>query len=121
MASDGLDRYRDTCRRRDATAREEAACRRHEAWQAARRSAEWLRTTYESVHRVVVFGSVVANQRLGPRSDVDLAVWGLAPDQYFEAVARVQDIATPFAVDLVRVEQVPGALRSTIEQQGTAL
>ncbi|WP_146031926.1 hypothetical protein [Salinibacter ruber] len=55
---------------------------------------------------------------LGPQSDIDLAVRGLDRADYFEAVARVQDEAVPFQVDLVRLEQCPASLRDVVRREG---
>ena len=48
-------------------------------------------------------------------SDVDLAVWGLAPADYFEAVARVLDVGGDIKVDLIRAERCRPYLREAIE------
>ena len=55
---------------------------------------------------------------LGLRSDIDLAVEGLEKEDYYKAVARVQDEGSPFQVDLVRAEQCPESLREAVRREG---
>ena len=54
-------------------------------------------------------------------SDIDLAARGLAPDDYFTAVARLQDLSPEFKVDLVAVERCKAALRESIAREGVIL
>lgn len=117
MSGELLTSYRATLSQREADERQAQARRKQQAVTAARRVASWMKRTY-GVSRVVLFGSITANQRLGPHSDIDLAVWGLDSERYYEAVARVQDEAAPFTVDLVRIEQCPHSLRKVIETEG---
>ncbi len=69
-----------------------------------------------AVTRVVLFGSLLSGE-LQPRSDVDLAVWGLAPERYFKALARVSTILEQ-DVDLVDVETARPSLLRHIEATG---
>lgn len=116
---DALAAMRETAReraRRTATARRQ---RREKAWEAARAAAALLKSRYHAT-RVVAFGSLTQADRFHPWSDVDLAVWGIAPDDYFEAVARVLDVGGEIKVDLVMAERCKPYLREAIEQ-GTKL
>ena len=98
--------------RRTADARRQ---RREKAWEVARSVAKLLKSHYH-VTRVAAFGSLTQAERFHPWSDVDLAVWGLAPDDCFEAVARVLDVGGEFKVDLIRAERCKPYLRVAIEQ-----
>ncbi|HLB50130.1 MAG TPA: hypothetical protein VJL59_24170 [Anaerolineales bacterium] len=112
---DALAIMRETAReraRRAATARRQ---RREEAWAAARTAAALLKSRYHAA-RVVAFGSLTHADRFHLRSDVDLAVWGIAPADYFEAVARVLDVGGEIKVDLVMAERCKPYLREAIEQ-----
>ena len=117
VMTDDLDSYRDTMRRRGEQARREQEARRRRARRTARRVADYLRRAYDA-NRIALFGSVAEEVPLSARSDIDLAVWGLDSADYFEAVARVQDEAAPFQVDLVRIEQCPESLREVIQREG---
>ena len=71
------------------------------------------------VERIVLFGSL-AQGELFPDSDVDLAVEGLAAEQYFAAIdAAATLLALP--VDLVRLEEAPPSLIRRIEREGESL
>ena len=112
--------YRRTLRQRSQAAdREQTRCRKH-ARSAARRAAVCLRRDY-GASRVVLFGSFACEGQLGPRSDIDLAVWGVSAASYYEAVARVQEVVAPFEADLIRMECSPTSLRDHVQQEGMEL
>ena len=116
---DTLLAYREAARERDRS-REETRKRRYEkAWEAARAAAALLKSSYHAA-RVVAFGSLINADRFHLWSDVDLAVWGLAPGDYFEAVARVLDLGGEIKVDLIRGERCKPSLREALET-GTEL
>jgi predicted nucleotidyltransferase len=87
--------------------------RRVKAWHAARQAADLLRERYHA-SRVVAFGSLIDPDRFHPWSDVDLAVWGLAPEDYFEAVARVLDVGGEIKIDLILAERSKPYLREVV-------
>ncbi|MCS6911112.1 MAG: hypothetical protein NZM11_11205 [Anaerolineales bacterium] len=89
--------------------------RRSRAWQVAQQAAALLKSRYHA-SRVVAFGSLIQAERFRLWSDVDLAAWGLAPEDYFEAVARVLDIGGDIRLDLVMAERCKPALREAIQQ-----
>ena len=59
-------------------------------------------------------------RRIRSESDIDLAVEGLADDQYLQAVAELLDLSA-FSVDLVQMEHASPRLREVIEQKGVEL
>ncbi|MBI3202438.1 MAG: nucleotidyltransferase domain-containing protein [Myxococcales bacterium] len=69
--------------------------------------------------RVWLFGSIAEGR---PRldSDVDLAVEGLPPARYFDALAEVAELAGT-RVDLVRWEAAPPSLRERVAECGVEL
>lgn len=105
-------------RRRLAREREDRLERAAQARRASRRAAESLRREF-GAGEVWLFGSVLS----GPKHDafdVDLAVSGLAPERYYEALARVSDlIGGP--VDLVPLESCSDRLRRTVTTTGERL
>jgi len=107
-------------KRREARARRDQEQRREQARAIARHVAQFLRTTY-GVSRVVLFGSMAQEVPLRRHSDLDLAVWGLDADDYFEAVGRVQEEGAPFSVDLIRMEQAPDSLCAVVREEGREL
>jgi len=112
--------YRRTLHRRSQDADREQVRRRKQARNAARRAAVCLKRDYDA-SRVVLFGSVAREERIGPRSDIDLAAWGIPAALYYEAVARVQEVVAPFEADLIRMERSPTSLRDHVQQEGMEL
>lgn len=118
--SSSLDAYRKTLHRRAEQQRREETRRRCRARQAAHRVARLLRKSY-GASRILLFGSIARDGALGPRSDIDLAVWGLNGTSYYEAVANAQDEAAPFEVDLIRMERCSASLREAVQREGCEL
>jgi len=105
---------RKTARERDRRTSATRRQRREKAWEIARTAAALLKSRYRA-SRVIAFGSLTEADRFHLWSDVDLAVWGLAPGDYFEAVARVLDVGGEIKVDLIRAERCKPHLRAAIE------
>lgn len=106
--------YLETARRRRQYEREQLQRRRLEALQAAQAAAQMLRETF-SVSRVVVFGSVLDEQTFHAQSDIDLAVWGLPPEHYLQAIAKLLAFSE-FTFDLVPAESASPYLQAAIAQ-----
>ncbi|SNB51568.1 nucleotidyltransferase family protein [Thermoflexus hugenholtzii] len=116
---DDLEPYRKGWRRREQDRRIEGAKRRERAWRVAARAARLLKESF-GVRQVWAFGSLVRNQ-LDERSDIDLAVAGLAERDLCRAVGRLQSLDPDFPIDVVRLEDAPPSLRRRIEQEGVPL
>jgi predicted nucleotidyltransferase len=111
--------------RASAQQREQALCQQVDerfdsAWRVAREAAVLLKTEF-GVEQVVAFGSLVDRSFFHVRSDVDLAVWGLAEKVYYRAVGRLQALDTAVSVDLIRFEEAPAALQAVITRDGVEL
>ena len=115
-----MQAYRATCRRRDEAERRRQREARRAGLAAARRAAALLRRQF-GAERVRLFGSLAREEDLGPHSDIDLAVVGLSPADYYRAVAQVQRVAGARTVDLVRYEQCGPSLRTRIDTEGRSL
>lgn len=109
--------YRATARRRREKEQRALARRRERAWQVARRAVALLKEQFGAT-QVAAFGSLVHGFWFSRISDIDLAVWGLRADDYFVAVAKLQDISPEFEIDLVAMEHCRPALRETIVREG---
>jgi predicted nucleotidyltransferase len=112
--------YRATARRRWEEEQQTLVRRRERAWQVARRAVALLKEQFGAT-QAAAFGSLVHGFWFSRTSDIDLAVWGLRADDYFVAVAKLQDISPEFKIDLVAVEHCRPALRETIFQEGRPL
>jgi len=112
--------YRETARRRRTDELRQLAQRRERAWVVARQAAALLRRQF-GANRVLAFGSLVRSDLFHPRSDVDLAVWGVAEGEYYRAVAQVLALDPAIEIDLVRAEEAPDTLLTCIEREGVGL
>ncbi len=105
---------RERVRRRQL--RERAA----QALEAARAAADLLRQHYGAT-RVRLFGSALHPERFHERSDVDLAVEGLAPQDYLRAWARLNGSDAEFEVDLVDSRDCTSYIWEAVEREGVDL
>lgn len=112
-----LEVYRRSARLRERQFQREMALRLARAMALARRAADLLRERF-GAHRVVVFGSVVHEGCFTPWSDVDLAVWGLHPDQTFRAIGAVHMLDPEIPINLVDVNACSPSLIALIEAEG---
>jgi predicted nucleotidyltransferase len=71
------------------------------------------------VRRVVLFGSL-ARGYAHAGADIDLAVEGLEPADYFSALSRALEVAGG-RVDLIRLEEAPERLARIIAERGEVL
>lgn len=94
--------------------------RRERAWVLARRAATLLREQYGAT-RVVVFGSLAQEGRFTPWSDVDIAAWGIGPEDTFRAMGAVMDLDSEIQVNLLDVETCRPSLLAAIEREGIDL
>ncbi len=69
--------------------------------------------------QIILFGSL-ASGRFGPGSDIDLAVAGIAPDNYFVALAAVNRL-TRLWVDLKPLEALEPHFRQGVLKTGEIL
>lgn len=96
----------------------EIESRRQKALGAAERCAELLKARF-GVQRVIPFGSVVGQGPWHGGSDLDLAVEGLAPEQFFRAWSLLREVLPQgLDVDLVPLEDVYPEMRARILGEG---
>lgn len=108
-----LQRYREAWRRRLKKEENERKGLRRDALRVAEKLKEMLVQDY-SVRKVVLYGSVLFEEKFARGSDIDLAVEGLQKERYFEALARLQSESL-FEVDLKPMEELRGLIREHIE------
>jgi predicted nucleotidyltransferase len=112
--------YRSAARRRSEQEIRKLALREKRAWASARRAAIMLREQF-GAERVMVFGSLIHKGCFTPWSDVDIAAWGLRPQDTFQAIGKVLEIDTEIELSLVDVGTCSRSLLVTIEKEGVAL
>jgi predicted nucleotidyltransferase len=100
----------------------EVSRRREDAWKVARIAGEMLKRRF-GVKRVVVFGSLARKTVFTPWSDIDLAVWGIAPEEYYRAAGAAMDIGLEEGIrgDVVDVEECGPQFLVDIEEEGIEL
>jgi len=110
--------YLEGWRERAAAAARAADRRAGEARRLLPRLVDHLVRVY-GVRRVVLFGSL-AEGGFSMRSDIDLAVEGLS-GSLFQAGADLDELAAPFRVDLVPLEDAWPAVVARVEETGEVL
>jgi len=120
ISPEELSVYRITARRRWEIERQELARREERAWDVARRAATVLKEHF-GAERVVVFGSLVHKGCFTPWSDVDIAAWGIRPEDTFRAMSAVQEVDPELEVNLVDTGACRSSLLRAIDQEGIAL
>jgi uncharacterized protein len=112
--------YRETMHRRQETELKKLASRRKRAWEIVRLAARLLQESF-GASRVLVFGSLTHGLWFSQSSDIDLAAWGIKNEDYFLAVAKLQDLSQEFSIDLVQMENCKPDLKEIVLQQGKEL
>lgn len=112
--------YRATARQRKVQEEQELVRRRERAWVLAREAAALLREQF-GVTRVVMFGSLVSEGTFTAWSDIDLAVWGIQPEDTLRAIGAVLDLDAEIEIDLVDVSTSAPSLFNIIEREGIDL
>jgi uncharacterized protein len=113
IATEKMAAYRASARKRQEQ-RQAKLRDRHQLGSAiAQEAAEILKQEFNA-EKVVLFGSMLSFDRIHERSDVDLAVWGLAPQDYYRAVGKLQGLHPDMPVDLIEAESAPERLLGEI-------
>ena len=112
--------YRATARRREAQAQQERERRIRRAWVVARQAASLLKERF-GARQVVLYGSLARRDFFHRRSDIDLAVAGIAPRDFWRAWSALDRLDSRFEIDLMDMEDLSPALRLQIEREGVEL
>lgn len=104
-------------RLRDARALAERKAR---ALSLAAESAALLRARFGAT-RVLLFGSLAHGHWFGWTSDVDLAAWGLGPEEHLLASAALADLGGDVPIVVLRAEAGPDWLQEALRTDGVEL
>ena len=115
-----MDAYREAARQRHRAEKERLQIRRQCAWNLARQAARLLKKQFNA-KRVVLFGSLTHEDRFNRWSDVDIAAWGIRPEDTWRALGAVMDLDPDIEVNLVDMACCRPALRAIIEREGIDL
>lgn len=114
-------KYITAWEKRDRREQEELQSRAEQAGKAARRCAQLLAERYQ-IKRVWLIGSLLQRESFHNRSDIDLAVEGLAERKYFDALVKLYQMIPPgLELDLITLETAQPALRKHILATGRLL
>jgi len=118
-----MEKYIEGWRRRADQARRRMEEQAREAFTAAKHLAGKL-AAEPGVKRVWLYGSLAGYfkgyRHFGEDSDIDLAVEGLSPKEYFPVLARLnRNLARN--VDLIDLDACPAALRQAVQERGILL
>lgn len=100
----------------------EVSVRKQEAWKVAHVVAQMLKKRFRAT-RVVAFGSLVGKSLFTLWSDIDLAVWGIPPEEYYGAAGSAMDIGLErgIKVDIVDSKDCEPQFLVDIEKEGIEL
>jgi len=107
-----LKRYRPFQGRKEAGSSSEAK-------RVAVRIARGLAERY-GAQTVFLFGSLSRGDQ-GAVFDIDLAVKGISPAQFFEAVAFATSRSSKWKLDLVDIDDCGSSLREMVKEEGVVL
>jgi predicted nucleotidyltransferase len=120
LSPDQLKQYRQTATERQQMRVARMGLRREKAWELARKATKVLREHYHA-KRVAVFGSLLHEARFTEWSDIDIAAWGIAPDQTFHAIGTVFELDSTIEINLVDVNICSPSLLKKIEEEAVDL
>jgi len=112
-----IQRYQKFYKEQEKKKKEELQQRYYQAWSIARKAAEILYQEYQA-KKVVIFGSLKSIEHFSEWSDIDIAVWGIKPELYYKAVARIISLSTMIEIDIVDPDDCRQSLKETIEKEG---
>ena len=115
-----IDIYLITARQKREKEHRDLLLREERAWVAARNAAALLKERFRAT-KVVIFGSLVHKGTFTRWSDVDIAAWGISPEDTFRAIGAVMEMSSDIEVNLVDVGTCRPSLLTVIEEQGLEL
>jgi uncharacterized protein len=117
LSKEEIEVYRRSFRKVRKLESRKVQQRRERAWALAHKAASILKEKYDA-NRVVVFGSLARKNTFTIWSDIDLAAWGVRPEDTFRAIGEVFDLDEEIVVNLVDINAAPRSIIETIEKDG---
>ncbi len=114
LSQNELKKYRDGWKKMGSEERRKNARLRKKALLEVEHICQILSEKYR-VERVILFGSLLDEDRFNDRSDIDIAVEGLDSGAYFTALGEVL-MASSFSVDLVPLEDASELLLQRLKK-----
>lgn len=120
VTSENIIKYRQTAQKNWEKTKKERQLRKEKAWILAKQGANLLKEQFK-VSKVVVFGSLIREDCFTPWSDIDIAAWGISPQDTFRAMEAVKDLDQDIEINLVDIETCSKNLKLNIEKDGILL
>ena len=120
LTPEEIREYQKFLTKREEKKKEYLLQRYQEAWSVAKEAAKLLYNKYRA-KKIVVFGSLKDPFYFNKWSDIDLAVCGMPPADFYKAVAFASGFSSVWKVDLVDVDDCSEALREVILKEGIEL
>ena len=120
VTSENIIKYRQTAQKNWEKTEKERQLRKDKAWILAKQGANLLKEQFK-VSKVVVFGSLIREDCFTSWSDIDLAAWGISPQDTFRAMEAVKDLDQDIEINLVDIETCSKNLKLNIEKDGILL
>lgn len=120
LTAEEIQAYRAGLSRRPVWDTSDLRARRARALQVARQVADSLREQFGATH-VMLFGSLAHGCWYTHDSDIDIAVWGIPPSRFFEALGVAEALSGDFKVDLLPVEDCKPEWREVILSEAQPL
>lgn len=118
--SEQLSKYRAGWREHQKQKEQHLARRYSQAMERVRRAAVHLKKNYGC--KVILFGSLLREDRFMEHSDIDIALSGLSDKvNFWKLYSEVMDILAPFDFDLVELEKIEPEIRDYILKGGVEL
>ena len=112
-------KYIDYWRDRQAQQVAESEALAKQAWVDLQQIVRLLRSEFGATE-IIVFGSLVQGDRFDAESDIDLAVKGIPPQDYFAAMAAANRISHQW-VDLKPIESLDSHFLQKVLQTGKSI
>lgn len=116
-SAETVEKYRRAWHQHAGESRRKNESRRQDALQCAKTLAMTLVSRF-GAKKVMLFGSVLNEDRFNKNSDIDIAVEGIGAENYFSAFAECQMF--DFPVDLIEISTATPLMKERIAK-GTVL
>lgn len=109
--------YRKTAENKWRNSQSQRAKRREKAWQLVQIATILLKEEFKAT-KVIVFGSLIHENCFTLWSDVDIAAWGILPQDTFKAIGEVRELDKTIEINLVDIETCKPELLEKILREG---
>lgn len=116
-----MENYKKTWKKRDFEEREALEIRFRRSLIFAQKAAHYLAKRFK-VKKIIAFGSLLKKSKFHKKSDIDLAVEGLAQESYFQALNELwKFLPKGMRMDMVPLEEANPTLKARIKKIGKIL